>query len=52
VPLAGAGLVTKGVGLCNHARIVDWKAPRAQFIEAAPAESVADVLARMATLIE
>lgn len=52
VPLAGAGLVTDGVVLCNQARTVDWKAGRAQFIEAVPAELVADVLARVATLIE
>ena len=52
VPLAGAGLVTDGVVLCNQLRTVDWKARRAQFIEAVPADLVADVLARVATLIE
>ena len=52
VPLAGAGMATDGVVLCNQMRTVDWKARRAQFIEAVPAELVADVLARVATLIE
>ncbi|HEY4956521.1 MAG TPA: type II toxin-antitoxin system PemK/MazF family toxin, partial [Caldimonas sp.] len=52
VPLAGAGLVSDGVALCNQVRTVDWKAQRAQFIEAVPPELIADVLARVATLIE
>lgn len=52
VPLAGAGLATDGVVLCNQMRTVDWHARRAQFIEAVPADLVADVLARVATLIE
>lgn len=49
---AGASVATEGVVLCNQARSVDLKARRAQFIEAAPPELVADVLARVATLIE
>ncbi len=52
VPLAGAGLVTEGLVLCNQVRTVDWQARRAQFIEAVPAGLVADVLARVGTLIE
>lgn len=52
VPLAGLGLVTDGVVLCNQVRTVDWKVRRAQFIEAVPAEIAAEVLARVATLIE
>ncbi len=52
VALAGAGPVAVGVVLCNQVRTVDLKARRAQFIEAVPAEVVADVLARVATLIE
>ena len=52
VPLDGAGLQTDGVVLCNQVRTVDWKVRRAQFVEAAPSELVADVLARVATLIE
>lgn len=52
VALAGTGVATDGVVLCNQVRTVDWKARRAQFIEAVPAELVTDVLARVATLIE
>ena len=52
VPLAGAGLVTDGVVLCNQVRTVDWKARRAQFIEAVSPNLVSDVLARVATLID
>ena len=52
VPLAAAGLATDGVVLCNQVRTVDWKVRRAQFIEAVPAELIADVLARVATLID
>ena len=52
VPLAGAGLATDGVVLCNQVRTVDWKARRAQFMEAVPPELIADVLARVATLID
>lgn len=52
VSLSGAGLVTDGVVLCNQVRTVDWKTRRAQFIEALPPELTADVLARVATLIE
>lgn len=52
VPLAGEGLATDGVVLCNQVRTVDWQARRAQFIEAVPADLMADVLARVGTLIE
>lgn len=52
VSLAGAGLQTDGVVLCNQARTVDLVARRAQFVEAAPADLVAEVLARVATLLE
>lgn len=52
VPLSGAGLATDGVVLCNQVRTVDWRARRAQFIEEVPPELIADVLARVATLIE
>lgn len=52
VPLTDSGRATDGVVLCNQARTVDWKARRAQFIEAVAPELVADVLARVATLIE
>lgn len=52
VPLAGTGLLIDGVVLCNQVRTVDWKARRAQFVESVPPELAADVLARVATLIE
>jgi mRNA-degrading endonuclease toxin of MazEF toxin-antitoxin module len=52
VSLSGAGLATDGVVLCNQVRTVDWKARRGQFIEAVPPALIADVLARVATLIE
>jgi mRNA-degrading endonuclease toxin of MazEF toxin-antitoxin module len=50
VPLTG--LTTEGVVLCNQVRTMDWQARNAAFIEAAPADVVAEVLARVATLIE
>ena len=50
VPLAG--LATDGVVLCNQARTMDWQARRAAFIEVAPADVVAEVLSRVATLID
>jgi mRNA-degrading endonuclease toxin of MazEF toxin-antitoxin module len=50
--LAGAGLATDGVVLCNQVRTLDWKARRAQLIEAVPPDLIGDVLARVATLIE
>ena len=52
VALAGAGLTNDGDVLCNQVRTVDWKARRAQFIEAVPAGLIADVLARVVTLVE
>jgi mRNA interferase ChpB len=52
VPLAGVGLQTDGVVLCNQARTLDLKVRRAQFIEAAPTAVVDEVLARVATLID
>ena len=52
VALSGAGLATDGVVLCNQMRTLDWKARRAQFIEAVPAALIAEVLARVAALIE
>ncbi len=52
VLLGGVGLTTDGVVLCNQVRTLDLRARRAQYIEAAPADLVADVLARVATLID
>ena len=52
VARTGAGLATDGVVLCNQVRVADWRQRRAQFIEAAPPDLVAEVLARVATLID
>lgn len=52
VPLAGAGLATDGVVLCNQAKTLDWKARKVAFVEAVPSELVADVIARFTTLLE
>jgi mRNA interferase ChpB len=52
VALTGAGLATNGVVLCNQVRTLDWKVRRVQFVEAVPPNLIADVLARVATLIE
>lgn len=52
VALAAAGLGTDGVALCNQVRTVDWETRGVKFVEATPAELVAEVLARVATLIE
>jgi len=52
VPLAAAGLSTDGVALCNQLRTVDWEARGVKFVEATPLELIAEVLARVATLIE
>lgn len=52
VSLAGLDLGIDGVVLCNQVRTLDWKARRAVLIESAPAELVADVIARVAVLLE
>jgi mRNA interferase ChpB len=52
VALTGTGLSTDGVVLCNQVRTLDWRQRRARFIEAAPDDIVAEVLARVATLID
>ncbi len=52
VPLPGLGLATDGVVLCNQLKTLDWQVRRAAFIDAVPAERMADVLARVAVLSE
>jgi mRNA interferase ChpB len=52
VPLTGLGLQTDGVVLCNQLKTLDWQARRAVFIERAPDELTADVIARVGTLLE
>lgn len=46
------GMATDGVVLCNQAKTLDWKARRAELIEVAPADSVAEVIARVAAVLE
>lgn len=52
VPLSGLGLTTEGVVLCNQLKTLDWQVRRVAFIEAVSGELVADVLARVAVLLE
>jgi mRNA-degrading endonuclease toxin of MazEF toxin-antitoxin module len=52
VSLIGLGLQTEGVVLCNQVRTVDWRVRNAQWVEAVPAEVLAEVLARVATLVD
>ncbi len=52
VTLTGLGLQTDGVVLSNQVRTLDWQVRRAQFLEQAPSDVLAEVLARVATLIE
>ena len=52
VPLSGLGLATDGVVLCNQLKTLDWQVRRGAFIEAVPADLVADVIARVAVLLE
>jgi mRNA interferase ChpB len=52
VPLPGLGMQSDGVVLCNQMRTIDWHARHAVLIEAAPGELVAEVLARVAALLE
>ena len=52
VALSGHGLATDGVVLCNQVKTLDWQARRVALIEAVPAELTAEVIARVATLLE
>ncbi len=52
VPLSGAGTETQGVVLCHQARSIAWRARAARFLERAPESVTADVLARVAALLE
>ena len=52
VSLSGTGTETQGVVLCHQARSIAWKARSARFLERAPEAVTADVLARVAALIE
>lgn len=52
VSLTGTGMLTAGVVLCNQVRTLDWRVRQARFIEAAPADLVDEVLARVQTLLD
>ena len=52
VALTEAGLANDGVVLCNQVRTLDWQVRRVRFSEAVPDALIAEVLARVATLIE
>ena len=52
VSLTGLGLKTDGVVLANQARILDWAERRAKFIETAPDDVAAEVIARVAAILE
>ena len=47
VALAGLGLQSEGSVLCNQVKTLDWQAHRAEFIERAPVDLVADVIGRV-----
>lgn len=50
--LMGAGTETQGVVLRNQARTVDLAARGARYVERVPEAAIADVLARVAALLE
>ena len=52
VSLMGLGLKTDGVVLANQARILDWAERHAKFIETAPDDVAAEVIARVTAILE
>ena len=46
-----SGLPVHGVILSDHVKSLDWKARRARYIASLPPKAIADVLARLSTLI-
>ena len=52
VSLSGAGLETTGIVRCDQARSLDLQSRKARKLETAPDFIIADVLAKIATLIE
>ncbi|MDD5028938.1 MAG: type II toxin-antitoxin system PemK/MazF family toxin [Rhodoferax sp.] len=52
VTLMGAGMVTQGVVVVSHCRVIDLAARGAKLIEAAPASIVEDVLAKLQAMVE
>ena len=52
VSLSGTGAVTQGVVLCNQARMIDWRARKAQIIESVDTGITEEVIAKLATILE
>ena len=52
VPLSGFGLRTSGVALCNQVRAIDIESRGGRWLESAPGELVAEVLAKLMLLLE
>ena len=52
VDLIGAGLQTHGIVRCDQPRVLDLKARHGRRVETAPVAVVAEVLAKVATLLE
>lgn len=52
VTLMGAGTATQGVVMSNQARTIDVAARHGKYIENAPDFLVADVLAKLATILD
>jgi mRNA interferase ChpB len=50
--LTGSGTQTQGVILAHQIRMLDWRARHAKFLERAPEDLTADVLARVSALLE
>ena len=46
-----AGLKAKGAVLADQIKSLDWKARRAQFVARLPAEPLAEILAKVVTLL-
>jgi mRNA-degrading endonuclease toxin of MazEF toxin-antitoxin module len=52
VSLSAAGTRTQGVVLCHQVRTLDYRERHGKWVETLPAELVADVLARVRTLLD
>ncbi len=52
VSLAGLGTITQGVVLCHQPRALDLNAGNAKLIEKLPTEIVAEVIAKLSTLLD
>lgn len=47
----GNAALTRGVVLADQVKSLDWRARKAEFIEAAPTEVIVEVLGRLGTLV-